>query len=67
MTLLEKLKPEYSSIFEKNNLKYPELVARITNCFEQLEYVSEIPFGIWMDIKFFTNVYSPYELFTDNI
>lgn len=67
MTLIEKLKPEYSNIFEKNNLEYPELVARIIYCFEETEFVSDIPFGIWVDIKFFTNVYSPYDLFKDII
>ena len=67
MTLIEKLKPEYSIIFEKNNLEYPQLVNRIVTCFENTEYVSDIPFGIWLDIKFFTNVYSPFDLFIDNI
>ena len=67
MTLLKKLKPEYNEVFEKNNIEYPALVDRIITCFETTEYVSDIPFGIWMDIKFFTNVYSPFELFTDNI
>jgi len=67
MTLIEKLKPEYSIIFEKNNLEYPQLVDRIITCFENTEYVSDIPFGIWLDIKFFTNVYSPFDLFIDNI
>lgn len=67
MTLIEKLKPEYSIIFEKNNLEYPQLVDRIITCFENTEYVSNIPFGIWLDIKFFTNVYSPFDLFIDNI
>ena len=36
-------------------------------CFEETEFVSDIPYGIWIDIKFFTNVYSPFDLFTDNI
>ena len=67
MTLIEKLKPEYSKIFEKNNAEFPALVARIIYCFEETEFVSDIPFGIWIDIKFFTNVYSPFDLFTDNI
>jgi len=67
MRLVDKLKPEYKVVFEKNNLEYPSLVERVINCFEQLEYASDIPYCIWMDIKFFTNVYSPFELFTDNI
>ena len=67
MRLIDKLKPEYKVVFEKNNLEYSSLIERIINCFEQLEYVSDIPFGIWMDIKFFTNVFSPFKLFTDNI
>ena len=67
MTLIDKLKPEYKEVFQKNNLEYPALVERIINCFEQLEYASDIPYGIWLDIKFFTSVSSPFELFTDNI
>jgi hypothetical protein len=65
MRLVDKLKPEYKLVLEKNNLEYPALVGRIINCFEQLEYASDIPFGIWLDIKFFTNVFSPFELFKD--
>ena len=65
MALIDKLKSEYKEVFQKNNLEYPALVERIINCFEHLEYVSDIPFGIWIDIKFFTNVFSPFELFTD--
>ena len=67
MALIERLKPEYGNIFEKNNLEYPVLVSKIITCFEDTEYVKDIPFGIWMDIKFFTNVYSPYDLFQDTI
>tara|TARA_R110000737_G_scaffold300688_1_gene307584 strand:+ start:216 stop:440 length:225 start_codon:yes stop_codon:yes gene_type:complete len=65
--LIDKLKPEYSAIFEKSNLEYPMIVNGIIACFEETEYVGDIPFRIWVDIKFFTNVYSPYDLFTDNI
>lgn len=67
MALIERLKPEYGNIFEKKNLEYPVLVSKIITCFEDTEYVKDIPFGIWMDIKFFTNVYSPYDLFQDTI
>lgn len=67
MTLINRLKPEYKIIFAKNNAEYPALVERIINCFEYKEYVNDIPFGIWVDIKFFTNVYSPYDLFEDII
>ncbi|MEN8966375.1 MAG: hypothetical protein ABF250_10340 [Polaribacter sp.] len=67
MTLLSKLKPEYKEVFEKQNIEFPTLIERIINCFETTEFVSDIPFGIWMDIKFFTNTYSPFELFNDNI
>lgn len=67
MKLIDKLKPEYKEVFEKNNLEYPALVGKIIQTFEELEFVSDIPFGVWADIKFFTNIYSPYELFIDNI
>jgi len=66
MTLSKKLKPEYSRILEKNNIEYPTLVGGIMTCLENTEFVRDIPFGIWADIKFFTNVCSPYDLFLDN-
>lgn len=65
--LIDKLKPEYSAIFKISNLEYPMIVNGVISCFEETEYVGDIPFRIWVDIKFFTNVYSPYDLFADNI
>tara|TARA_R110000782_G_scaffold269833_1_gene368717 strand:- start:190 stop:393 length:204 start_codon:yes stop_codon:yes gene_type:complete len=67
MKLIKKLKPEYKSILENNNISYPALIDRISSCFEEQEYVTDIPYGIWMDIQFFTKVNSPFNLFTDNI
>lgn len=67
MALINRLKPEYKIIFAKNNAEYPALVERIINCFEKKEYVSDIPFGIWVNIRFFTNAFSPYNLFEDII
>ena len=52
MTLIEKLKPEYSNIFEKNNLEYPALVARIIYCFEETEFVSDIPLVSGLTLNF---------------
>ena len=65
MTLSKKLKPEYSTILEKKSIEYPTLMGNIITCFENTEFVIDIPFGIWVDIKFFTNVSTPYELFLE--
>ena len=65
MKLIDRLKPEYSDKLEMNNLTYPTLVARVCNELETIEFVSDLRFGIWVDLKFFTNVDSPYDLFNE--
>lgn len=65
MKLIDRLKPEYSDKLEMNNLTYPTLVARVCNELETIELVSDLRFGIWVDLKFFTNVDSPYDLFNE--
>lgn len=65
MKLIDRLKPEYSDKLEINNLTYPTLVARVCNELETIEFVSDLRFGIWVDLKFFTNVDSPYDLFNE--
>ena len=65
MKLIDRLKPEYSDKLETNNLTYPTLVARVCNELETIELVSDLRFGIWVDLKFFTNVDSPYDLFNE--
>ena len=65
MKLIDRLKPEYSSKLEINNLTYPALVGRICEELETISLVGDMKYGIWVDLKFFTGVDSPYDLFNE--
>lgn len=65
MKLIDRLKPEYCDNLLMNNISYPTLVAKVCNELETIELVSDLRFGIWVDLKFFTNVDSPYDLFNE--
>ena len=65
MKLIDRLKPEYSDKLEMNNISYPSLVARVCNELESIEWVSDLKYGIWVDLKFFTGLDSPYDLFNE--
>jgi hypothetical protein len=65
MKLIDRLKPEYSSKLEMNNLAFPTLVDKVCNELENIEWVYELKYGIWVDLKFFTGVDSPYDLFNE--
>jgi hypothetical protein len=65
MKLIDKLKPEYSSKLEINNLTYPILVGRICEELETISLIVDMKYGIWVDLKFFTGVDSPYDLFNE--
>jgi len=65
MKLIDRLKPEYNSKLEINNLTYPVLVGRICEELETISLVGDMKYGIWVDLKFFTGVDSPYDLFNE--
>jgi hypothetical protein len=65
MKLIDRLKPEYSSKLEMNNIFYPALVERACNELESIEWISDLKYGIWIDLKFFTGVDSPFDLFKE--
>jgi hypothetical protein len=65
MRLIDRLKPEYSSKLEMHNLTYPALLGKVCNELENIEWVSDLKYGIWVDLKFFTGVDSPYDLFDE--
>ena len=65
MKIIDRLKPEYSSKLEINNLTYPVLVGRICEELETISLVGDMKYGIWVDLKFFTGVDSPYDLFNE--
>ena len=65
MKLIDRLKPEYSSKLEINNLTYAALVGSICEELETISLVGDMKYGIWVDLKFFTGVDSPYDLFEE--
>jgi hypothetical protein len=65
MKLIDRLKPEYSSKLEMNNLTYPTLVGRVCKELEEISLVGDMKFGTWVDLRCFTGVDSPYDLFKE--
>ena len=65
MKLIDRLKPEYISKLEMNNLTYPTLVGRVCKELEEISLVGDIKFGTWSDLRFFTGVDSPFDLFKE--
>ena len=65
MKLIDRLKPEYSSKLEMNNLTYPTLVGRVCKELEEISLVGDMKFGTWVDLRCFTGVDSPYDLFNE--
>ena len=66
MTLLERLKPHYKKILERENLEFPTLVNVIVEDLEQVKYVHLLLYKTVMNMNllFDTDV-SPYELFEE--
>ena len=65
MKLIDRLKPEYSSKLEMNNLTYPALVSKVCKELEEISLVGDIKYGTWADLRFFTGVEHPYDLFDE--
>jgi hypothetical protein len=63
MTLLERLSPSYKTILDSNKEDYPALIEYVFNHLSKIKYVIDMKFGVWLDIKSFTNVDCPYDLF----
>ena len=62
-TLLERLKPNYKSMLDSKSNEFPTLVEGIKKHLNKIELVSDMKFGVWVDIQFFTKAKSPYDIF----
>jgi hypothetical protein len=67
MTLLDRLKPQYKDLIDQKNDKFPTLIGIIYDHLESEEYIFNLKWGVWSDVKSFTNADNPYDLFIDNI
>ena len=65
MKLIDRLKPEYSNKLEINNLTYAALVGSICEELETISLVRDMKYGTWIDLRLFTGVGSPYDLFEE--
>jgi hypothetical protein len=65
MKLIDRLKPEYSSKLEMNNLTIQHLVGKVCKELEEISLVGDMKFGTWSDLRFFTGVDSPFDLFEE--
>ena len=65
MKLIEKLKPEYKQILDEQKNYFPATVGQILLAFYELEFVTDIKYGIWSDVKGITGVESAFDLFNN--
>ena len=49
-SLYNRLKPEYLELFEKSNLKHPEIIGRILDALEQESFVTSLVYSVVLDI-----------------
>jgi len=63
MPLLERLSPSYKTILDSQKEDNPTSIEYVFDHLSKIEYVIDMKFGVWLDIRFFTNVDSPYDLF----
>jgi hypothetical protein len=65
MTLLEKLRPIYQDKLASANLQYPDTVANVVEHLDSYDEVSDLPYGIFAELKLMTGTYctSAYEFF----
>jgi hypothetical protein len=66
MTLLDRLKPQYKDLIDQKNDKFPTLIGIIYDHLESEEYLFNLKWGVWIDIKSFTNADSPYDVFKES-
>ena len=66
MRLIDRLKPHYKEILEKENVKYPALVQSVVEDLERVEYIHLLLYNTVMNMNLLFNTdVSPYELFEE--
>jgi len=66
MRLIDRLKPHYKEILEKENVKYPALVQSVVEDLERVQYVHYLLYSTVMNLNLVFNTdVSPYELFEE--
>ncbi len=66
MNLLERLHPIYKDKLSKANLEYPDLIAKVFEDLESIEFVTELKYGTIMDLRCLCGWNdSPFDYFTE--
>jgi hypothetical protein len=66
MNLLERLHPIYEDKLSKANLEYPDMVAKVFEDLESIEFVTELKYGTIMDLRCLCGWNdSPFDYFTE--
>jgi hypothetical protein len=66
MNLLERLHPIYEDKLSKANLEYPDMVAKVCEDLESIEFVTSLKFGTIMDLRCLCGWNeSPFDYFTE--
>lgn len=66
MRLIDRLKPHYKEILEKENVKFPALVQSVVEDLERVQYVHYLLYSTVMNLNLVFNTdVSPYELFEE--
>jgi len=65
ISLLDRLKPQYSEELGRVNLKYPDIIASISNDLEEESLIHNLRYRTILDIKFVIGVDNPFVMFKD--
>jgi len=66
MNLFERLHPVYADKLSKANLEYPDLIAKVFEDLESIEFVTELKYGTIMDLRCLCGWNdSPFDYFTE--
>ena len=63
--LLSKIKPEYLGMIEGEREKSPILVEKLLNTLNVTEYVSEISYGDYIELRRLTQEFSLFKIFNE--
>ncbi len=66
MNLLERLHPIYEDKLSKANLEYPDMVSKVFEDLESIEFVTQLKYGTIMDLRCLCGWNeSPFDYFTE--
>jgi type II secretory pathway component PulF len=61
--LMDRLKPQFKQVLKSKNQEYPALTSLLVEELESKEWVGDIIYTRWSDMRFFFEVISPYDCF----